>query len=134
MRLEVPVLVVMAVGALMTGLVYLLSRLVIGTAEAMPESNRLGPWLTALANARLLIASTFFTVLIVGAVVATAAGSWWVLVGAVVLHLIATLVVVGIGLEMASETGDEAPERLVPVEPGSDVRLQQDGAGRRGPT
>lgn len=39
---------------------------------------------------RLLIAFTFATVVVVGAVIALVTGSWWVLAAAILVHLAAT--------------------------------------------
>jgi hypothetical protein len=48
------------------------------------------------SGTRLLVVFTFGVALVVGAIVALAVGSWWVLAGALAVHLIGTGLVLGV--------------------------------------
>jgi hypothetical protein len=61
------------------------------------------------SGTRLLVAFTFGVALVVGAIVALAVGSWWVLAGAVAVHLIGTTVVLGLVGRRLSEADKPDP-------------------------
>ncbi len=61
-----------------------------------------------LSESRELVAITFFTALIVGAIIALITGAWWVILIALALHAIGTVVVVGTALTLA--TRGESPD------------------------
>jgi hypothetical protein len=52
-----------------------------------------GELVTALVADRLLVAVIFFALVVVGAIISLATGSWWALVAAVVVHAVATFAV-----------------------------------------
>lgn len=74
------------------------------------------PMVAALIDARLTLAVTFFTMLVVGAVASIAIGSWWALVGALAVHAIGTLALVGVTLQLTSETEHVSPETAAELE------------------
>lgn len=70
---------------------------------------------------RLAIGITFLGALVVGAVVSLATGSWWFLLLALAVHAVATLLVVGLVLQMTRQT-----EHL---SPSASARLEDEGVG-----
>jgi hypothetical protein len=62
----------------------------------------------AFSESRELIAITFFTALVVGAVIALITGAWWIIFVALVLHAVGTVVVVGTAFTLA--TRGESPD------------------------
>jgi hypothetical protein len=63
----------------------------------------------ALAANRVLIAITFFALLVVGAIAALATGSWWAVVVAAVIHAIGTFVVLSTLASAARQTEHVSP-------------------------
>jgi hypothetical protein len=55
------------------------------------------------------VGSTFFVLLTSGAVVALATGSWWVLAAAVGVHVISTLIIAGLTIQLTDETEHVSP-------------------------
>jgi Flp pilus assembly protein TadB len=70
----------------------------------------------AFKEARPLIAISFFTALIVGAVIALITGSWWFLLVALVLHAVGTVVVVSTALRLASQVESTDPRTAAALE------------------
>src|SRR5689334_17597184 len=58
----------------------------------------------ALSQNRLVIAMTLLAALVVGGIVSLATGSWWFLLLALGLHALGTLTIVGIVLQMTTQT------------------------------
>jgi len=54
-----------------------------------------------------MIALLGATALVAGAVAALALGSWWILVGVLALHALASTLVIGYTLNRAGQTGDK---------------------------
>jgi hypothetical protein len=79
------------------------------------------------SGTRLLVVFTFAIALVVGAVVALAIGSWWVLAGAIAVHALATGTVLGL-------VGTRLREADKP-DPVTEARMaeEDDDDQRRGP-
>lgn len=76
-----------------------------------------------MSSPRLLLIFTFATVLVVGIVVALATGMWWVLGVAVIVHAIASVLVISaIGSRLSQE------DKTDPV---TEARLEESRADRR---
>jgi membrane protein implicated in regulation of membrane protease activity len=76
-----------------------------------------------MSSPRLLIIFTFATVLVVGIVAALATGKWWVLGLAIVVHAIASVLVM-------SAIGDRLSEQEK-TDPVTEARLEESRAERR---
>lgn len=87
-------------------------------ASAQRHGGRSGLLVTFGAN-RLLIAMLLLGALVVGAIVVLATGSWWFLLLALAVHALGTLVIVGVILQLTSET-----EHLSPT---AAARLEEEG-------
>jgi hypothetical protein len=73
----------------------------------------------ALSANRILIAITFFALLVVGAIVSLATGSWWAVVVAAVVHALATFVVIATLASAATQTEH--------VDPATAAKLADEG-------
>jgi Flp pilus assembly protein TadB len=69
-----------------------------------------------LSESREMIAISFFTALIAGAVIALIVGAWWIVLVALLLHAIGTFVVVGIALTLASRGESPDPRTAAALE------------------
>jgi len=79
-------------------------------------------------NSRLLVATTLAVALVVGAVAALALDSWLVLVLALVLHGVATVVVLGVTASLLSREDKPAPTEVVRREArGESTDLEAEG-------
>jgi hypothetical protein len=83
---------------------------------AQPVDARSTGFMATLWSNRLLIAITLALVLVVGAVVSLAIGTWWVLVAALVVHAVGTLLVVGFVLQLSTQVEKPAPETVAALE------------------
>jgi len=94
-------------------------REAVGRDEATVSEERLararerhathGGLVATLASNRLYIAISFLVMVVVGAAIALATGSWWVFVAALGLHAIGTLLVTGLALQLTTETEHLSP-------------------------
>ncbi|TML80506.1 MAG: hypothetical protein E6G07_06220 [Actinobacteria bacterium] len=84
-----------------------------------------------LGNNRLLLAVSFGTFAVVGAVIGLATGSWWFLAIAVAVHVLVTLVVLGaVGSLLAHDRDKPAPTDVARREEAAeltDTELEQTG-------
>ncbi|HYI99110.1 MAG TPA: VirB3 family type IV secretion system protein [Thermoleophilaceae bacterium] len=87
-----------------------------GALDSALEAGRPRTVLGALKEARGLVAITFFTALIVGAVIALITGSWWFLLVALVLHAIGTIVVVATTFSLVSQVESPDPRTAAALE------------------
>jgi hypothetical protein len=93
-------------------------------AERADELGRLGqrtrPTFAAVLGAnRVLIAITFAVLVIVGAIVGLASGSWWAVVAAAAVHALGTLAIISMTLRLSTEVEHMAPD--------ASARLEEEG-------
>lgn len=72
-----------------------------------------------MGSPRLLVVFTGATALVVGAILALATGSWWLLALPVVLHAVATAVVLGMVFRRLGDDGDKP-------DPVTEARLEEE--------
>jgi len=87
-----------------------------GALDEAIDGDRPKTVVGAVNEARPLIAVTFFTALIVGAVIALITGSWWFLLVALVLHGVGTVVVVTTAIGFASRVESPDPRTAAALE------------------
>lgn len=94
----------------------------VGRAHAARERHggRSGV-VVGLESNRLAIGMTFLAALVVGAILSLATGSWWFLLLALGMHALGTLAIVGLALQMTTQTEH--------VSPGVAARLEDEGVG-----
>jgi membrane protein implicated in regulation of membrane protease activity len=78
-----------------------------------------------MATPRLMVVVFAALGVVVAAVVALALNSWWILVAVLLVHGIATALVVGIAFRRAADTGGKP-------DPVTEARIEEEQAGRRG--
>lgn len=78
-------------------------------AEERPSSR-------GLADSRLLAVFSLAALVVVGAIIALASGSWWVLIGVVCVHAIATLLVGVVTMRMATQAEHLSPGHVGELE------------------
>ena len=71
-------------------------------ARSRPPRRQSGLVATLTAN-RLLVIISFLTLLVVGAILSLATGSWWFLVLAVAVHAVASIAIAGAMLQATSQ-------------------------------
>src|SRR2546423_2466701 len=85
-----------------------------------------------LGNNRLLLAVSFGTFAVVGAVIGLATGSWWFLAVAIAVHVLVTAVVLGaVGSLLAGDQDKPAPTEVARREEATeltDTELERTGA------
>jgi hypothetical protein len=74
-----------------------------------------------LLENRLMLASTFLALVLVGVVASIAIGSWWALGAALAVHVVGTVIVVGLALRLTAETEHPSPTLA--------ARLEAEGVG-----
>ena len=89
----------------------------VSAEEAHAAVERPLPTLAAwLREQQLLVAITAGMAVVVGAIVATAAGSWWILAGALVVHAVVTLLVGYVVLRVTTEVEKPDPVTVARLE------------------
>src|SRR4051794_19429358 len=89
-------------------------------AHALPSGDVRGVR-AVIGENRMLVAVVFVALLVVGAIISLATGSWWAVVAACAVHAAGTLVVATIVLRATTAVEHAAPETA--------ARLQEEGVG-----
>ncbi len=75
-----------------------------------------------MGSPRLFIVISAATVLVVGAVVSLATGSWWFLIAALAAHAVGTLVVMGYTMSKVADDKDKP-------DPVTEARIEEEESG-----
>lgn len=80
----------------------------------------------------MLIAATLGTVVVVAAIIALSTNSWWLLPAALLVHLVATAVVVGLITKRVNEGDKPDPAEEAHIEAGDRESASPDGLTKSG--